>query len=168
GCVLRYRIAQGGDQAVVYGKVGYAAVGEVVQDGLDALAGRDLPVMHRSILLPRVLGHSAELDLTLISSVPGSRHDLRVESVVDAAVDRAALVAASIHTSGVAVGRTRTLEGELARATAAVGLIRRDAAPLAAWLTEIVDWLGAVAAGTPPQSPALAHGDFTPSQLLDA
>jgi hypothetical protein len=168
GCVLRYRLAPGGDHAVVYGKVGYAACAEDVQDGLDALAGRDLPLMHRSILFPRVLGHSAEHDVTFISSIPGSRPDLRVESVLDAAVERAAHVAASLHTSGVALGRPRTLDGELARARAAVGLIRRDAVPLAAWLAEVVDRLGAVAEGTPPQSPTLAHGDFTPSQLLDA
>jgi hypothetical protein len=168
GCVLRYRLAAGGDHAVVYGKVGYAAIDDVVGEGLDALADRDLPLMHRSVLFPRVLGHSAELDLTLISNVPGSRPDLRVEGVLDAAVDRAALVAASIHTSGVPIARTRTLEGELARARYAVGVIRQDAGPLAAWLTDVVDSVGAAVRATQVQPPVTAHGDFTPSQLLDA
>jgi hypothetical protein len=168
GCVLRYHLGRGGDHAVVYGKVGSAAGAEVVREGLEGLARHALPGNRGSVLFPRILGHSAELDLTLIAGVPGSRPDLRIDGVLDATVDKAAVVAASIHTSGVGVGNIHTLESELARAAEAVGEIRQDAPSFAAWLTAILDSLGEAALRTPAQPLASAHGDFTMSQLLVA
>ena len=168
GCVLRYRFEPGGDHEVIYGKVGYAGEAEVVRQGLDALARHLRCDNGGSVLLPRVLGHSTDLDLTLVSDVPGSRPDLRVASVLEAVVDGAASVAASMHASGIPVGRARTMETELARAADAVELIRADAPALAGWLTDIVDALRTVAPQTPAQQPAFAHGDFTLSQLMFA
>jgi Phosphotransferase enzyme family len=166
GCVLRYRLEPPGDRAVVYGKIGPGAPPEIVREGLDALA-QSVPADRRaSILFPRVLGRSAELDLTFIASVPGSRPDLHVDSVVDTIVDRAALVAATMHSSGVTVGFARTLEVELDRAKQAVGMIRQDAPAVAEWLTAVTESLTPVARRMPSQRLSLSHGDFTPSQLL--
>jgi hypothetical protein len=162
GCVLRCRLGPHGD-AVLYGKVGYAASAENVRDALEALADR----LHRgSPAVPRVLGHARDLDLTLMTCVPGSRPDLRVAAVLDQAVDGAAMAAASIHGSGVATAGVRTLDDAIDRARAAVALIRDDAPALTAWLTSVVDLLDALAARTPEQPRVVAHGDFTPSQLL--
>lgn len=168
GCVLRYHLGRGGDQAVAYGKVGSAAGAEVVREGLEALARHALPGNRGSVLFPRILGHSVELDLTLIANVAGSRPDLRIDGVLDATVDKAAVVAASIHTSGVGVGGVHTMEDELARAADAVGEIRQDAPSLAAWLTAVLDSAGEAAGRTPAQPLECAHGDFTMSQLLVA
>jgi hypothetical protein len=169
GCVLRYRLRPGGDHAVIYGKVGTAsaaAAPEVVRAGLDGLARHAPPPGNGSIQIPRVLGHSTELDLTLVASVRGRRPDLRDEAELNAAVDGAALFAAWLHGSGLGFGKMRTVEFELARAGQAVQQISQDAPDLAGWLTSIVDSLRAVAPPTPTESLSVAHGDFTPSQIL--
>ena len=165
GCVLRYHLGDGADDPVVYGKVGSAASADTVREGLEGLhrglGSRGGVPVH----FPRLLGYSAELDLTLITSVPGSRPDLRDDSVLDAMVDKAAIVAA-MHTSGVGAGRANPLEAELARSRTAVEEVRQDATVLAAWLTAVLDSVEAMKGRTEAQPPALAHCDFTLSQLL--
>jgi hypothetical protein len=168
GCVLRYHLAQGADRTVVYGKVGSAARAEVVQEGLYRLAGHTLPRNRGTVVVPSVLGHSAELDLTLITGVPGARPDLRIDGVLDAIVDKAAFVAAFMHTSGVRAGSPRTMKDELGRARDAVGRIGLDAPAFAAWLTAVLDSVTEAARRTPTRPLAFAHGDFTLSQLLMA
>ncbi|HEV7466795.1 MAG TPA: phosphotransferase, partial [Candidatus Dormibacteraeota bacterium] len=158
GAVLLYRLAGGGG---VFGKAGYAASTELVGAVLEAL-----PIGgHAGVAHPRVLGRSAELDLTLISRVPGRRPDLRVAAERGAAVLAAARVAAALHTSGIAAGPAHTLEDELARAALAVAAITPDAPETAAWLDGALQRARA-AAGHRPEPAALAHGDLTPSQLL--
>jgi Ser/Thr protein kinase RdoA (MazF antagonist) len=166
GCVLRYRLEPDGGGPAVYGKIGYAAAGEVVRDGLQALAARAVPLTDRPIVYPQVLGSSAELDLVLVAEVPGVRPDLRNAAALDATVESAALVAATIHTSGVPVGAPHTLEDEVARSRRAVARIAGDAPALAAWLSGVLDSVATLARAMPAQPPALAHGDLTPSQLL--
>jgi hypothetical protein len=169
GCVIRYQLKPGADHAVIYGKVGTASAAaspEAVRDGLAGLARRPPPSGPGSIHIPAVLGHSPELDLTLVASVPGRRPNLRDEAELNAVVDGAALAAAWLHGSGLAFGRARGMEFELARAAQAVEQIRHDAPGLAGWLSSIVDSLGAAAESMPAQSLSLAHGDFTPSQIL--
>lgn len=168
GCVLRYRFGPGADRAAVYGKVGSAARAEVVREGLDGLARHSLPRNRGTVVFPRVLGHSAELNLTLIAEVPGSRPDLHIDGVLGTIVDKAAVVAALMHTSGVGVGSAHTMDRELARANDAVGQIGPDAPVLAAWLSTVLDSLSEAVRQTPTQPLAFAHGDFTLSQLLVA
>jgi len=158
GAVLLYRLEGGGD---LFGKVGYAATGEQAREVLAALADGARPVA-----CPQVLGRCAELDLTLISRVPGRRPDLRSADDLEAALDGAARVAAAVHTSGIAAGPAHTLEDELARAALAVAVIRDDAPELAVRLSEALERAGAAAARIPAQPAVLAHGDLTPSQLL--
>jgi tRNA A-37 threonylcarbamoyl transferase component Bud32 len=158
GAVLLYRLEGGGD---LFGKLGYAAGGEALAGVLAALGNG----AHR-IACPRVAGRCAELDLTLISRVPGRRPDLRSTGELEAAVDGAARVAAALHTSGIAAGTAHTLEDELARTAGAVAEIRGDAPELADRLTRALERAGATAARIPAQPAVLAHGDLTPSQLL--
>jgi aminoglycoside phosphotransferase (APT) family kinase protein len=158
GAVLLYRLEGGGD---LFGKVGYAATGEDVRDVLAALGDGTHPVA-----CPQVLGRCAELDLTLISRVPGRRPDLRSAVELEAAVDGAARVAAELHTSGIVAGVPHTLEDELARAAGAVAAIRDDAPELAGRLSRALERAGASAGRTSAQPAVLSHGDLTPSQLL--
>src|SRR5438105_5629869 len=97
GCVLRCRLDDG---AVIYGKVGSAGAIDDVRAVLDALARTPVP---RAVLFPRLLGHSAEHDLVLLSAVPGRRPVLRSDSAAGIVVGRAAIAAATIHGSDVAV-----------------------------------------------------------------
>jgi aminoglycoside phosphotransferase (APT) family kinase protein len=154
------------DDALVYGKVGSTIAAGDVERVLETLARRAIREPHSSVLFARVLGHSRDLNLTLFSSVPGSRPDLSAQADLSAALDGAAIVAATLHASCVAAGRTRTLDGELATTRREVEQIRKEAPALAAWLIAVVDSLGAVARRTPSQALTFAHGDFTPSQLL--
>jgi aminoglycoside phosphotransferase (APT) family kinase protein len=158
GAVLLYRLEGGGD---LFGKVGYAATGEQAREVLAALGDGARPVA-----CPQVVGRCAELDLTLISRVPGRRPDLSSATELEAAVDGAARVAAALHTSGIAAGPAHTLEDELARSAVAVAAIRDDAPELAGRLTRALEQAGAAAGRTAAQPALLAHGDMTPSQLL--
>ena len=160
GCVLRYRL-QAPRQRVVYGKVGYGAPSKIIHDAVDVLAGQD-----GAIRFPHEVFHSNELDLSVVDEVPGSRPDLRSETAVEEAVDAAARIAASLHTSGVTVPRMHTFDDEIARARSALEEVRRYAPRLAAWLTTIVDAVEITATRWPATAMVLAHGDFTPSQLL--
>ncbi len=159
GAVLRYRLAGGDD---VFGKAGYAASAELVTAVLEELPDGD----EGGVAHPRVLGRSAELDLTLISPVPGRRPDLRVAADREAAVEAAARVAAALHTSGIGAGPAHTLEDELARAAAAVAAVAVDIPAVAAWLEGALLQARAAADRGPEAPAALAHGDLTPSQLL--
>jgi hypothetical protein len=165
GCVLRYRL-DSATNPTVYGKVGPTATGEIVQRGLDALAGGALSGRRDQIFFPRVLGHSSELELTLVSEVPGKPPDLAVEQERARAVDGAALVAAWLHASGVRVGAVRSFDDELGRAADAIRAVRRDAPDLAARLARVLDAVTAASERISPQVPALSHGSFAPSQLM--
>ena len=78
----------------------------------------------------------------------------------------AAFAAATIHAAPIRVGPTRTMAGELAKAASAVEAIRDDAPVLARWLTHAIDVAADLGRAAPNQPVGLAHGDFTPSQLL--
>jgi len=160
GCVLRFRL-HSSSPATVYGKVGYDAQPAAISDGLAAFAESGTP-----ICTPRVLGHSTELDLTVVSEVPGTRPDLRTQPGLDETVHAAALIAASLHGSGIAAGGIRTLEDEITRARHSVEPLGEHAPVLASQLNTILDTLSVRASTTDRQEPALAHGDLTPSQLL--
>jgi hypothetical protein len=164
GCVLRYR-TQSTDFPVVYGKVGYAAAGSTMRDGIAALAMSGTS-SGRSVRFPRALGHSSELDLTLVAELPGRPADLRITEDRWRAVDAGALVAATLHRSGVSVGAEHAFEDELARAAGVVHLVRRDAPALGERLASILEAAALAAEGTPRQDLSFAHGSLAPSQLM--
>ena len=163
GCVLRYG-TDSTDLAVVYGKVGYAAAGNTLRDGIAALeasvAGAE------RLRFPRALGHSSEMDLTLVGELAGRPADLRIAEERLRAVDAGALVAATLHGSGVAVGAPHSLEDELARAASVVQLVSRDAPVLGERLASILAAAARRAEATPEQTLSFAHGSLAPSQLM--
>lgn len=187
-CVLRYRLSTGAGGAgelrhpVVFGKVygddtaPAAAAGlRVLREGL-----RRVPERLR-IDVPQPLAVVPSLRLTLVEPIAG-RPMLRelltaschpAGSAVPDAVRTAARTAAALHLcatppTGLPV---RDLDGERAVAEQELALLEPvwpdRAARLRAGLSRA---LGALAdSGTPtgwPMAPALAHGDFTPSQVL--
>ena len=193
GCVLRYHLGGEGDgagpSAVLYAKVGSAAMIDDVRVGLEGLAGQPLPGQDRSeadggnlarpvpgrgplagqpwsLAVPTLLGHSPEHQAMLLSPVAGIRPRLASRADVDAMVSMAAFAAARIHTAPIRVGPTRTMAGELVKAASAVEAIRNDAPVLARWLTDALDGAADLGQAAPNQPVGPAHGDFTPSQLL--
>jgi hypothetical protein len=180
GCVLRYRLGSDGGRpgrgagrpAVIYAKVGSAAVLDNVRRGLDGLAHRrppgkrQLPGRGRWLAVPRVVGQSAEHEVMLLTPVPGLRPRLASSVDIDAMVGMAAFAAATIHAAPVLVGPTRSVEGEAAKAASAVETIRTDAPALADWLAGAIDAATDLSRTAASQPVGLAHGDFTPSQLL--
>jgi len=165
GCILRYRLGPGGDRASVYGRAGYATPAGTAEV-LRALAAAGPRPAERDILYPHELGRCADLGLVLVADVPGRRPDPGDEADLGALVEGAALVAATLHTSGLRAGAPHTPEDELRRARSAVELVVGDAPALAAWLTRVLDGVGAAARRTAARPPVLAHGDLTPAQLL--
>jgi len=119
-----------------------------------------------SLAVPTLLGHSAEHQAMLLSPVAGIRPRLASPADVDVMVSMAAFAAATMHNAPIRVGPTRTMAGELAKAAAAVEAIRNDAPVLAGWLTDAIDAAADLGQAAPNQPVGLAHGDFTPSQLL--
>ena len=178
-CVLRYRFSPGAGGAgelrhpVVFGKVygshdprAAAAGSRLLRRGLARASG---PVR---VTVPRPLGVVAPLRLGLAEAVPGRA--LLPDLVragdpgpLSAALTTAAGAAAAVHacsTDGAALP-VRCLAGELASADREVTLLepvwpeaaaslRRGLAPAEAF------------GSAEPLAPAVAHGDFTPGQVL--
>ncbi|HWW09041.1 MAG TPA: phosphotransferase [Candidatus Acidoferrales bacterium] len=164
GCVLRY-VTDSPDLPVVYGKVGYAGAGNTLPDGIAALA-KSVAGGGRHLRFPRALGHSSELDLTLVAELPGQPADLRVAEERRRAVDAGGLVAATLHGSGVSVGAPHSLEDELGRAASVVQLVSRDAPVLGGRLASILAAAALAGEATPAQALSFAHGSLAPSQLI--
>src|SRR5437660_4436026 len=154
GAVLRYRLQGGGE---VFGKVGYT----LAEDVLAALGART-----RGVAVPRLVARCTELDLVLISPVPGTRPEVRDPAGRDAAIRAGAIAAVALHRSGVGAGAAHHLEDELARAERALEVIGGDAAELVRRLVPAQERARDTAIRTRAQPAVLAHGDLTPSQLL--
>ena len=146
---------QGGRE--VFGKVGYT----LAEDVLAALGARTL-----AVAVPRLVARCTELDLVLISPVPGTRPDVRDPAGRDAAIRAGAIAAVALHRSGVGAGAAHHLEDELARAERALEVIDGDAAELVRRLVPAQERARDTAGRTRAQPAVLAHGDLTPSQLL--
>ena len=155
-CVLRYHVDGGSGRRTVYGKVCADDRGANVGPVLDALAER-LP---GRVAVPRFLGYVASLRLSLLDELPGDR------AQAQAIVDHAALVAAALHGSEIALGTPRPIEAEVAELDDLVLLIERVAPALGAAFHSLITAISAAAAKTESQAPVFSHGDFTPSQLL--
>ena len=164
GCVLRYS-TDSTDLPVLYGKVGYAGAGNTLRDGIIELV-ESAAGAGRNLRFPHALGHSSELDLTVVAELPGQPADLRIADERRRAVDAGALVAATLHGSGVSVGARHSLEDELGRAANVVQLVSRDAPVLGERLASILAAAALAAQGTPEQALSFAHGSLAPSQLM--
>lgn len=185
-CVLRYEVwwrlgASGRTvKQVVYGKVYGDRAGEFLGPAVSAVrehvaSGTTRPVR---FLVPRFRGYLPELRLVLLEALPGTprvvplvRERIAGTAATDArqltlesAVDICARIAATLHTSGIGIGASRTLDGDIQAARAEVAAIAPLAPSVAALLDTRLDEAAALADQPLPQ--AFAHGDFTPAQVL--
>jgi hypothetical protein len=183
---LRYHVAgRAGDaaeaqQLLVYGKL--------TGDGSAALAGPISAALREQVskrpdvyrfTVPKVLAWRPELQLSLLEAIPGqgliadalkallrgkpyAGGTLSLEEMLDAG----AIIAATLHTSGIQLGRTRLFEDELASLRRELAQIEPFAPALGAQLAAWLDQVGAAAARSEPLPPCFSHGDFTYGQLL--
>jgi hypothetical protein len=165
GCVLRYRL-ESREHPVVYGKVGYASSTQTAHAALAALTSTDRSLAPGWLIFPRLLGSRDELELSLLTEVPGSRPNLGNDVDVERTIAAAGGVAAILHAFPVGAVPARTLGSEIERAVAAVQLIDHHTPTLAGWLSGILASAVHTLESVPAQPRVLAHGDLTPSQLL--
>ena len=165
GCVLRYRL-ESREHPVVYGKVGYASSTQAAHAALATVTSANRSLVPNWLIFPRLLGSRDELELSLLTEVPGSRPDLSIDVDVERTIAAAGGVAATLHAFPVGAVPARTLDSEIERAVAAVQLIEHHTPTLAGWLSGILASAVHTLESVPAQPHVLAHGDLTPSQLL--
>ncbi|HWQ14931.1 MAG TPA: ABC transporter transmembrane domain-containing protein, partial [Roseiflexaceae bacterium] len=185
-CVLRYALEgrlPGGRRAerrIVYGKVASddrgaisdAAVGQLRERLRDAGDGERFHI-------PQALGFLPDLRLALLEAIPGQPQVSKLLKArlngtpvasglasLEEALAAAARMAATLHSSGIALGPRRALTDELERLGRDVAAIVRVSPELGQRLR---GWLERAGAASDP-SDALAfcfsHGDFTHTQLV--
>jgi hypothetical protein len=183
-CVLRYVLEDGGSrQLVVYGKLAVDGRGALTEPLLEALHEHVLTGPSRdAFAIPRSLGFYPDLKLVLLESIPGVPRvaqllKARVKGelpgpgetlTLESAVDTCARVAALLHGSGISLGDTRPLDGELAELRSALAAIQRVSPEFGARFEGWLDELARFAARTRPSSLCLSHGDFSYTQLIFA
>jgi len=186
-CVLRYHVdtRAAGDGArqrlLVYGKVagdGRGALALPVTGALRQLLAQD---GRWEFGVPRCLGYLPDLQLALFEAIPGVPQvaqllKARIQGgagggpggglTLEESVEACARIAATLHTSGIGLGRSRAFGDEAAALRSGFSLVRRVSPGLGerldAWLDlaeERAGASGALAAG-------FAHGDFSYTQLI--
>lgn len=143
-CTLRYRLAGGTN---LYGKV--------ARD-LSPHAGAVLDALTAAgVTVPRVVADAPGLALRVFTELAGER-----PAITPGLLATAAAAAARIHSAAAGALPVRTLRSDAAAARAAVASIAGDAPELASGLAALVG------DGGEADRVGLAHGDFTPSQLV--
>lgn len=186
-CVLRYevtwRLGATGRKVkqVVYGKVYSDDTGTLVGPAIAAVGAHTAPRTDppARVLIPAFQGYVPELHLALLQALPGApqvsvlvRDRVAGNAPADGslltlefALHTCAGIAATLHRSDAEIGTARTLSGDIEAArsevTAIAGLAPSVAETLDAHLRD-----AEAAVGDEPMPQRLAHGDFTPAQIL--
>ena len=186
-CVVRYgvhgRDAHGRPQdRVLYGKVADDDRAERAVAALDALHTQQRADPRWSqVRLPEIVLHRADLGLLVLDEVAGAptlaaiisgsvrgqpdTTSLGAPSAPDG-VEQAARVAALLHGTPSPLHNVRTIDEAVDELLDLLTVLSPMAEPLALWLVDALDVAGrSLAIGT-PEPRALAHGDFTHTQLL--
>jgi hypothetical protein len=185
-CVLRYHItgtAPGVDvpqHLMVYGKV--------AADGRGALAGPVIAALRERVLdnggyqfnIPRSFGFRPDLQLALFEAIPGVPQVAQLlkarlkgaeamqpgQLTLEQSINACAQIAAALHTSGIALGRRRTLEDELTGLRQGFAIVERIAPELGARFESWLEQVEAYAQTTEPLNLCFSHGDFSYTQLI--
>jgi ABC-type multidrug transport system fused ATPase/permease subunit len=186
-CVLRYDL--GGrrpgsletERRLVFGKVASDDRGGVASSAIDLLRERVLNGGSvQPFHIPQAFGFWPDLRLALLEAIPGQPQMSRLLKArlknkpieepgllsLEEALVAAAQMAAALHTSGISLGRRRTLADELDELRPQIVAVRRISpelgAQLRAWLKRLEVY------ARQPDSPKLcfSHGDFTHTQLV--
>jgi hypothetical protein len=162
--------------------------GKLTTDGSGTLAAPLLAAMRERMLgegsayrfnLPRSFGWRDELQLSLLEAIPGEpriggalKARLGGKAARDEALsleemlDAAAAIAAALHTSGLALGPRRAIDGELGAHAARVAMVEQISPVLGNQLRAWVDRIAERAAASTPMRLCFNHGDFTFGQIL--
>jgi aminoglycoside phosphotransferase (APT) family kinase protein len=129
--------------------------------------------------IPRSLGYRPDLQLLLLEAIPGAPQVARLlaarlrgeqatagTATLEDMHDACARIAATLHTSRIALGRQRTLDDELAVLRDGFTQMRRISPELGALLQGRLDQLALLAEQTDPAPLRFSHGDFTYTQLI--
>jgi phosphotransferase family enzyme len=186
-CVLRYHItgttpgAEAPQRSVVYGKI--------AADDRGALAGPVIAALHEQVLdgkgsyqfnIPRSFGFRPDLQLALFEAIPGVPQVAQLlkarlkgqataepgKMSLEESLTACARIAAALHSSGIALGRRRTLEDELAGLREGFATVRHISPELGAQFDVWLAQAEAQAAASKPLQLCFSHGDFSYTQLI--
>lgn len=182
---LRYHVAVRAGSApaedvVVYGKLtgdGSGALASPISAALREVQEHS-PIGYR-FNVPRVLAWRPEIHLSLLETIPGQsligdalKAQLRGKPGVVGAmsleqmIDACARIVATLHSSGIQLGRRRTFDDELASLRRELSYIQPISPDLGARLAAGLDQIAQNAARSQPLPLCFNHGDFTYGQLL--
>jgi aminoglycoside phosphotransferase (APT) family kinase protein len=192
-CVLRYSIegvetkTQSPKSLTVYGKVDADGLGGLTVPIISALREKlhepDLPYRFR---VPHSLGYFPDLQLLMMEALPGkpffkellktwrgNSHESGMQQVaagsevtLEKAVQTCALIAATLHSSGIKLGRPTTLEAQVSKLRDGADVLSQVFPKLGAqvrsWINQTVEYAQAY----PAMPLCFSHGDFTYTQLI--
>ena len=194
-CVLRYSVdgkqtaAQTPQSVTVYGKIDADGLGSQIGPIISALReALEEPNLLYRFRVPRSLGYFPDLQLLLMEALPGkpffkpllkawiennNHQTAAAESVpheedarLDKAIQTCALIAATLHSSNIQLGRHTTLEMQVAKLQESADVISHVYPELGAqvhsWIQQAVEF----AQGYPAMPLCFSHGDFTYTQLI--
>ena len=185
-CVLRYTLYGRRPGVarpwhhVIYGKL--SAEGGATVGALSTALQQQAQQRPRAFqfALPRVWGYRPDLHLVLLEALPGAPQlgqllKMRLRGIDDDeeeglaledALTIAASIASTLHTAGIASGRRRTLDHELAALRAEIGALLRLAPELGARLQRWLWRIEAYAEESDPLPYCLNHGNFKYTKLI--
>lgn len=165
---------------LVYGKVtgdGTGAMAETISSTLRERVGASATGYRFSV--PLALPWQPTLKLSLLEALPGEaliadqlKARLRGKPApvdgmtLEQMIDACAHIAATLHTSGLALGRRRTLDDELDSLRRAVAGVLRVSPDLGGQLDSAVDTIARAGEDSAPLPLCCNHGDFTYGQIL--
>jgi len=192
-CVLRYSVdglqteTQNPQNITVYGKVDADGQGGLTVSVISALREklRD-PGMPYQFRIPRSLGYFPNLQLLMMEALPGKpffkdllrtwkgnghgngngSHEHENDVTLEQAVRTCALIAATLHSSNIKLGRRTTFEMQVAKlseeADTLYQVFPEVGAQIKAWINQTVEFAQAY----PAMPLCFSHGDFTYTQLI--
>jgi hypothetical protein len=192
-CVLRYSVdglqtkTQIPQNVTVYGKVDADGLGDQIGPIISALReGLQEPSVLYHFRVPNSLGYFPDLQLLLMEALPGkpffkdllktwsrdsdengteqASHEGPV--TLEKAVQTCALIAATLHSSNIKLGRPTTLEMQVAKLQESADVLYQVYPELGAqvksWISQSVEFAQAY----PVMPLCFSHGDFTYTQLI--
>jgi hypothetical protein len=192
-CVLRYSVegmqtsTQNPQNITVYGKVDADGLGGLTVPIISALREklREPELLYR-FRVPDSLGYFPDLQLLLMEALPGKpffKELLKTwpgnstergtepasassEVTLEKAVQTCALIAATLHSSNIKLGRPTTLEAQVAKLQNSTDVLSHVFPELGAQVISWIDQTLAFAQGYPAMPLCFSHGDFTYTQLI--
>ncbi|MGZ6347666.1 MAG: phosphotransferase family protein, partial [Anaerolineales bacterium] len=192
-CVLRYSIAgiqtktQAPHDLTVYGKVDSDGLGGSTLSIISALKEKlrepGIPYRFR---IPNSLGYFPDLQLLLMEALPGkpffkdllktwtaNGHKSKPESIahgdevtLELAIRTCALIAATLHGSGIELGRRNTLDLQVAKLREEADFLHQVFPELGSQIRSWIDQIVEFGQGYTELPLCFSHGDFTYTQLV--